>query len=454
MTPYSNKLICIVLVLAVCGCSKFPTANDSVFNRLNKVSAISQDQIDLQFGMARVTERNANPHEARRAYQQVLDQRPNHAGAIHRLGVMLVKQDQIEESLTYFQSALEHARKPTAASNTAEPVEPDAELVTEILGDLGYAQYLAGDLENAEKNLTLAKQHDPSNERIVNNLAIVVGVGGDLKKSLFLFRSNGSEAEAMANLAYVQTQIGDLDGAKSSYHRALEKDGGLKVAANGLLELHQKVPARVRQEIEPRQMVEPAHQAMNQTQIASAPKQNQTRPTVPRIDLSKAIVSDQDVSHLIVDPVEQIQTRFVKGESNVDSELAINAPLVIYDSEPNITVSNKTELIQQVGFEESVATKRPKVVSSKISVSKVDKSKATKMAILSPLVSLEAFKTLSPIVTSSSSLKKSSSNSHVLSPVENKLMVTVDAPKIEPEIKKDMRPGINANDFSQSESSK
>ncbi|MFK7770267.1 MAG: tetratricopeptide repeat protein [Mariniblastus sp.] len=262
MKQATYKIICIIGVLAICGCSSFPVANDFMFKRLDQASSTSQDQIDLRFGMARVTERNSNPAEARQSYLQILEQQPTHAGALHRLGVMLVKRDQLEEAMGYFQKALSHARNPTLAAKNRLQNSENQELVTDILGDLGYAHYLAGDLDEAEKQLKLAKNRNPSNERVVNNLALTVGLKGDLEESMSLFRAFGSEAEANANIAFVQTRLGDMQGAKNSYHRALELDPSLKLAANGLLELHQRGAANSQQSDFQK------HRATNQNQMA------------------------------------------------------------------------------------------------------------------------------------------------------------------------------------------
>ncbi len=223
-----HNLIAVCLLGLVSGCVHFPVANETAFEKLRN-NVKSDDTLDLQFGIARLTERNGNPHEAKSAYLEILKDHADHAGALHRMGVMLVKEDQLEEAIPYFESALEYSVQQSKPA-------------PELLGDLGYARFLAGDLDQAETNLLSAHKQIPDDKRILNNLAIVVGLKGDLTRSLALFRSGNPEAEALASFAYVQTRIGDLEGAKRSYHLALESDSSLKVAANGLIELHQKVP--------------------------------------------------------------------------------------------------------------------------------------------------------------------------------------------------------------------
>jgi hypothetical protein len=79
---------------------------------------------------------------------------------------------------------------------------------------------------------------NPQNQAARNNLGLVLGETRRYDESLAEFRRGGKgEAEAQANLAYAQTQAGDLAGAKSSYHRALALNNELKPAAEALVQL-------------------------------------------------------------------------------------------------------------------------------------------------------------------------------------------------------------------------
>ncbi len=223
-TTLSNLLILSLLGL-VSGCARFPVTTESAFEQLRN-NVKSAETVDLEFGIARLTERNGSPAEAKAAYMSILNDHPEHSGALHRLGVMMVKDDQTAQAVDYLEQAIAHSTNDGTSH--------------ELRGDLGYVYYLMGDLDQAETNLFSAHRQKPDDKRVTNNLAIVVGLKGDLSRSLELFRSCTTEAEALASFAFVQTRVGDLEGAKASYHRALESDSDLKVAANGLIELHQK----------------------------------------------------------------------------------------------------------------------------------------------------------------------------------------------------------------------
>ena len=188
--------------------------------RLSGSDAAADKSMEINFGIARVAERNDRVTQAVTAYHEILSKHPNHAPTLQRLGVISARQGRVDEALDYF-------------SKAAEFEEPSAEL----LGDIGYAQYLADDYDSAAATLQKAALMSPNDERIINNLAIVLGMQRKYADSLELFRQTGSEAESLAGVAFTQSQTGQLDQAKSTYHRSLEMDPSLDIAANGLLEL-------------------------------------------------------------------------------------------------------------------------------------------------------------------------------------------------------------------------
>lgn len=208
--------ICAACIL-MSGCAR-------IQNRNAKIPAVVDGkEIDMRFGIARLMERNGKIDKARMAYMEILEQIPDHYESLHRVAVSLVYQERIAESLIYFEKASK-VKTPSA----------------ELLGDWGFAQHLAGDNESAEISLRKAIQISPNEQRAINNLAIVLGEENRLNEAYELFRRVNSEAEAIANLAFVQVQLGKLKEAKASYHRALELKPSLEIAAMGLLELHVK----------------------------------------------------------------------------------------------------------------------------------------------------------------------------------------------------------------------
>jgi len=231
----STALIAVILVMSVSGCASL---------KLQPTSEISQspstdtklDSVEMQFGMARMLERKGKLTEAREVYQKILDSQP-HRESLHRLGVTEIRQNRLDDGLRHL----------TEAVATGDPS-------AELLGDFGYAQFLLEDLTAAEKTLRKAVALDPSQKRNVNNLAIVVGKQDRLKESFLLFRQASAEAEALANLAFVQSQSDDLGKAKENYSKALDLDPQLQIAAVGLLEIakHIQPKSGVQEVIEPK----------------------------------------------------------------------------------------------------------------------------------------------------------------------------------------------------------
>lgn len=210
-------VLAVILLTAVSGCAslslqpsteaKIPVGPDS-------------SALDIQFGVARLLERNGKLEEARRGYLEILSLQ-SHAPSLHRLGVTAIRQNRLDAGLKHLSKAIA-AGKPSA----------------ELLGDYGYAQLLSGDLSAAELTLKDAISLDPSEKRNINNLAIAIGKQDRLRESYQLFRQVNNESEALANLAFLQAQAEDLNKAKANYNRALELDPELEIAAIGLLEVH------------------------------------------------------------------------------------------------------------------------------------------------------------------------------------------------------------------------
>jgi len=180
----------------------------------------SDDSVEMLFGIGRMAERNGKTDKAIEAFQSILAEHPNHANAMHRMGVIKAKQGLIKESIAWLEKA-------------SQLEAPSAELI----GDMGYVLYLDGDLPAAKMMLENGLQKNPDDARMTNNLAIVTGVMEQYDESMNLFRQHGTEAEALAAIAYIQTQGGHVDAARQNYLKSLELDGKLEIAANGLIEL-------------------------------------------------------------------------------------------------------------------------------------------------------------------------------------------------------------------------
>lgn len=198
------------------GCKSFITPGDTT------ASLVSEDPIDLQLGLAQRAERSGELVNARAAYRAILEEQPENVTALHRLGVVSVRLEQLPEAIEYLEEA---AKLETPSSD--------------LLGDLGYAHFLNGDLETARSTFDRALLLDPIDKRLMNNQGLVLGYLGEEEASLELFRRAGSEAEALSNLGFVYAQLGDVPKAKQHYLRALDLQPDMKNAAQALVDLHE-----------------------------------------------------------------------------------------------------------------------------------------------------------------------------------------------------------------------
>ena len=210
--------LCLMLgAAATAGCASMP----GLTSLMPGGAAKPNQTLDSQLSMARLSERHGDARTAEQIYQAVLTKQPQNPLALHRLGVLAAKASEHDKAAEYFNAA-------------AQLGPPSADL----LNDIGFNLYGMGRLQEAEAVFRQAIAADPQNRSARNNLGLVLGETRRYEESLAEFRRGGKgEAEAQANLAYAQTQAGDVAGANASYHRALTLDKELKPAAEALVQL-------------------------------------------------------------------------------------------------------------------------------------------------------------------------------------------------------------------------
>lgn len=175
-----------------------------------------------EMSFARLSERNGDNVKAKKLYRHILSEQPENRIALHRMGVISGKEGQYDTAIQYL----------THASTVGEPS-------AEVLSDLGYVYYLKHDQELAKTTLERALTEDPDYEAARTNLAIVYAEMGEYDIALRHFREVSGEAEALSNLAYIQSQRGDLELAQRNYSRALDIDKRLRPAAEALIQIAQ-----------------------------------------------------------------------------------------------------------------------------------------------------------------------------------------------------------------------
>lgn len=221
----------VALMISASGCATSPRllnreggllgGGGLLGRRTNRPSTHSNTQsFERELSLARLSERHGKPGESLKMYRAVLSKAPENQLALHRVGVIFAKQGELGQGLEHLQRAVELG---------------DAS--AELLGDLGYCRFLAGDLDQAEDDLQAALDHDPQLKSARNNLGLVLGEQGCYDESLKQFMMAGTEAEAYSNLAFVKAQMGSLKEAEAHYHYALSVDRKLRPAAEGLIQV-------------------------------------------------------------------------------------------------------------------------------------------------------------------------------------------------------------------------
>lgn len=181
-----------------------------------------QNNFTQEMSFARLSERNGDNVKAKKLYRHILSEEPENRIALHRMGVISGKEGQYDESIKYL----------THASTLGDPS-------AELLSDLGYVYYLQHNQELAKDTLERALAEDPDYEAARTNLAVVYAELGQYDIALNHFRQVSSEAESLSNLAYIQSQRGDLELAQRNYSRALDIDKRLRPAAEALIQIAQ-----------------------------------------------------------------------------------------------------------------------------------------------------------------------------------------------------------------------
>ncbi len=212
--PSRDRGVSIVLGLVLCcGCSQMQQLAVNPFTQPAK-------ERETRYSFAQVTERDGNLHKAEKTYRELVQEKPKDPRFCHRLGVVLVRQGQLDEGIALLNRACELQKDDVAMMN-----------------DLGYALVLQGEFDSAERKLRSALAIDSNNARTINNLALAVGYAGRTAEAYQLFRQIGEESEARANLAYIHSQRGDLAAAVKEYNRSLSKDPTNHTAAEALMQL-------------------------------------------------------------------------------------------------------------------------------------------------------------------------------------------------------------------------
>ncbi|MHB0960825.1 MAG: tetratricopeptide repeat protein [Pirellulaceae bacterium] len=230
-----RSLLILVLVCAAtaCGCQKLAFwRKDSKRDVAAKqtpswlggaqLAPTKAQKTDFMLEMAGMFESQGETEQAIHAYEAVLQQKEAPL-AMHRLGVLCVKQGDIDRAVAYFQRAVE------CGGENAE-----------LLCDLGYGLYLGQRYAEADAALRQAIVLDPQLARAHVNYGMLLARTGRADDALWAFSRAGlSESEARNNLAFAMLVDKRFPEAQAQYEGALRADPQNEPARRGLATLNQ-----------------------------------------------------------------------------------------------------------------------------------------------------------------------------------------------------------------------
>ena len=192
---------------------------------------------------------------AEQIYRQILAAEPNHADALHLLGVIAYQSGRNEIAVQYIRRAIGlNGRQPTYHANLgcalkdlrkldeaiachrrALELKPDS---PETHNNLGNALQAQGKLDEAVACWRRALELKPDYAEAHNNLGNALKDQGELDEALACYRQalerNSHYAEAHNNLGIVLKEQGNFDEAIACYRRALELQPDYAEAHNNL----------------------------------------------------------------------------------------------------------------------------------------------------------------------------------------------------------------------------
>jgi|GEM_PF-1589604 len=294
-------LTCVLLLATLSGCA---LTKRPLFGRK------ADETLERSISIARLTERHGNVQQARTMYTRLASEHPNHPVPHHRLGVLAAKAGNLEEAMQHFSRARQ------TGDNSAE-----------LLCDIGYLHYLQNNYAAAEEQLRAAIAAEPEHKRAHNTLGLVLAEEGRFNEALAAFRRAVNEAEALANLAYVQIQLGALQEAEANYHRALALNQSLKPAAEGLMHI-----AAIQGKLKPVQPLDSQEAIVRAKRARSAPNQEQPGSVTTEQDAQLAGYRDANTDTGAAptagtEPLLESERAVVRQASHQRTPSAVDQPL-------------------------------------------------------------------------------------------------------------------------------
>ncbi|MBX3412905.1 MAG: tetratricopeptide repeat protein [Pirellulales bacterium] len=217
---------------------------------------------DLNVATARLKATNGRSAEAETIYRQVLEDDPEHLGALLGLARLMDHYGKTDEAIELYRFAVNVHPKEASAHN-----------------DLGLCYGRHRRFEEAARQLEIAVKIQPDKELYRNNLASVLVAQGRKNEALKHMLAVHSPAVAHYNVGFLLGQSGDIRGGIEEIDQALQLDPNMKEARQQRGLLLARLPGPVGEHYLVRQQQGQA-QVQPQFEVARRPEPYTTSPTV------------------------------------------------------------------------------------------------------------------------------------------------------------------------------
>ncbi len=162
--------------------------------------------------------------EAQQSFKAVLQEDPYHTDALHRLGLISAKKNELREAIAYLRSA--------AAADKSR---------SDVHADLGVVYRMSGDGARAERNLKRAIELEGDRADFHYNLGLVLNDLARSEEARSAYQKtvelNPAHAAAHNNLGNILKSLNDWDGAAAAYRAAISAEPGFAPAHKNLADI-------------------------------------------------------------------------------------------------------------------------------------------------------------------------------------------------------------------------
>lgn len=204
---------------------------------------------ETPYKVGRIHSQRGNRRLASVGYVMALQRESKHAGALEGLGLLQLEERNYDAAKVYLVRAVETDQRRWEAHNALGVIadlENDYDAAqghyhaalamrpgsAQLLNNLGYSRYLAGQWEEAMVHLGKSVNKDRSYEKAWMNLGLIHTRRGNYAEALHAYRQVMEPPEALNNVGYVASLDGNYKIAESYLRQAIDLSPKYYPAAN------------------------------------------------------------------------------------------------------------------------------------------------------------------------------------------------------------------------------